>query len=273
MARRCVRGGQSRARAARRADQACQPAIKPAIRPVRLKQGRKALLLGTALTSTLLLGSFSAATPARAATCPQPPGGPINVNSPMTGSTARTSLISMARLVSRLISQPRTTTISSRSTTAAISALARSVSTLSPPVPTASSILSTPAISRSAASPIMGIFARTGAGANSPITINNSGTLDVTTAVNGAYGIIARTSGANSRIGVTNTGDINATSTATDAYGIYARSSAIPAASRSTIPATSRSKPNAMPLACSLLPLARTPIFQSRTAPRSRPAA
>jgi hypothetical protein len=42
---------------------------------------RKSLLLGTALASTLLLGTLVAPAPAHALSCPQPPGGPINVAS------------------------------------------------------------------------------------------------------------------------------------------------------------------------------------------------
>src|SRR5512147_1351342 len=41
---------------------------------------RASLLVGTALASTLVIGTLFAPTPATAVNCPQPPGGPIAIN-------------------------------------------------------------------------------------------------------------------------------------------------------------------------------------------------
>lgn len=187
---------------------------------------RRSLLLGTALASTLLLGTVATPTPAHAVTCPQPPGGPINVNSPVDSiDCVNVFDIFGAPSVAINLTTSNDDHFITLDNSGNLGAGEIGIYTLTTGASSFIDIVNTGDITVSSFAYHVGIFARTGAGANSPITINNSGTLDVTTAVNGAYGIIARTSGANSRIGITNTGDINATSTATDAYGIYARSS------------------------------------------------
>jgi Autotransporter beta-domain/Autochaperone Domain Type 1 len=194
--------------------------------PQRFASGhRRALLLGTALASTLLLGSLAAPAPASAAVpCPQPPGGPINVSS-NSDSIECTNVFDIYGAPGVAISL--TTSGDAYHVTldnsGNLGAGLIGIYTLTSGNGSYIDIVNTGNITVSSFAYHVGILART-IGPNSAITVNNSGNLTVTTSVDAAYGILARTSGTQSSVGIVNTGDLSITTTSSyGAYGIFAR--------------------------------------------------
>ena len=166
----------------RRTDQSAFP-------PRRLvRTDRKSLLLGTALASTLLLGSLSTPTPASAAvTCPPvgfPPPSPILIVNPGDDIVCN-------NVYDRYSNGG---TVIGLATNGANEYIA---------------LDNSGDLAITSAFGALGIFAYT-AGGNSPIDIVNSGDITVSSDII-AFGIRARTYAANSPILIVNSGDIAAT--------------------------------------------------------------
>ncbi|MBM3545058.1 MAG: autotransporter outer membrane beta-barrel domain-containing protein [Alphaproteobacteria bacterium] len=192
---RSVRSGR-RARPARSAQQ------RPIPLPRLARADRKSLLLGTALASTLLLGTFSLPSPAVAIDCTQPaPPAPItefNVNDGITcNNTAdrNNGAVSDVILLTTDGVNYSIDLYNSGDLTANANAAAYGINT---------------AVS----------------GGDSPITIENLGDISATSTGNNAFGVSARVYDALiepivSPVIVTNNGDITASATTGSSFGIF----------------------------------------------------
>jgi len=184
---------------------------------------RKALLLGTALVSTLLLGTVAAPTPAQAVfTCATFVGtGPAPINP-----------LPQADSIICVNTEPRTNTAGNAidlstsgnnhdlylNSSGKLIAGYRGINTLTTGDGSGITILNDGDITVSSFANHRGIFAQTSGSQNSPIVITNSGELSVTTVDAAALGIFAVSWGNNSPISITNSGDITATSKSATAY-------------------------------------------------------
>jgi len=209
--------------------------VPAAPRPVRVPLGsanRKALLLGTALASTLLLATVTAPAPAAGASCPQDPSPtPINFNTVVPITCINT--------------EPRSNGAAIRLTTTAVGSSIFLDN---------SGVLS----GTNLAGDAFGVFSFT-TFAQSPITVVNSGDISVTGSgpVLGVNALYVTTGAANSPISITNSGKL--TTTAQFFRVAYIRRPGIlDRRSRSTTMATSRRCPQAgTPTGCKPLPLAK----------------
>jgi hypothetical protein len=288
MGRRHCRGSRRFSRATRRCERMHfgEPRRKPHL-PPRVRADRKSLLLGTALASTLLLGTLLAPTPAHAVDCfaaaTPPPGasGPIIVFPPVNDSITCTNTadrfnnpaLPQAGAVIRLLTTGDLhfidlynggdlTSISSALVAYGISSITDGDGSPVSIVNSGDVAVITTGLSG------YGISGETH-GVGSSVTIINSGDLDITSA-DDPGGILSITSDAGSPISITNSGDIAVTSTGaySSARGILPPSWRGTARSASITAATSQRLVCCKRLAFSGRPLAQVPSA-SRTAATS----
>jgi hypothetical protein len=175
---------------------------------------RKSLLLGTALTPS----------PAQAAvTCPQPPGGPIAINTALDSINCVNVFNIYAAPITAIDLQTSGAnhfiTLDNRGN---LSAGYFGIRTFTNGVGSYIDIVNSGDIVVGSVANHYGIYARTLA-ADSPIAIENSGDIDISTTTFG-FGIRGSSQSANSPVAIMNSGDISSTAQYS-AYGIFGGSS------------------------------------------------
>jgi hypothetical protein len=217
-------------RAKSRATQMHSPSLQPrTFRHCAVRTDRRSLLLGTALASTLLLGTLTHPSPASALTCAGDIGtGPapishLNVNDFIycINTEARTNAAGDAIDLSTINANHYIYLNSSGTLTATNAGPARGIFTRTNGNNSPIDIINAgDIVATSTGALAYGIDAVTRI--NSPLTITNSGDFTVTSNADIAFGIYAQTSYGNSPLTITNNGDFSVSATSS-AFGIFGR--------------------------------------------------
>jgi len=192
--------------------------------PVRGGPDRKWLLFGTALASTLLLATSIPASAVTTCVGDVGTASPINHTVNDTIICVNTEPRTSAGTAINLVTSGTDHDIYLNSS-GALTAGFYGVRTYTSGADSGITIINTGDVLVSSVARHIGIFAKT-ASSYSPVVINNSGNLRVTTSVDNAYGIYGRTDAGSSSIGIINSGNIRANSIPGDASGLFAQTNA-----------------------------------------------